>query len=79
MNLVDILIICAIAAAVIAAIVFIIIRKRKGKSCSCSCDNCPYPCHKKILRSKDAEFQIFPFLDRTFLLILLFCIVIIIL
>ena len=33
--------------AVIAAVVFILLRKRKGKSCSCSCENCPYPCHKK--------------------------------
>ena len=47
MNLVDILILCAIAAEVIAAVVCIVIRKRKGKSCSCSCDSCPYPCHKK--------------------------------
>ena len=47
MNLADILIICAITAAVNAAVVFIVIRKRKGKSCSCSCENCPYPCHKK--------------------------------
>lgn len=46
MNLADILIICSIAAAVIAAVVFIVLRKRKGKSCSCSCENCPYPCHK---------------------------------
>lgn len=46
MNLISILILCAVLIAVIAAIIGMVARKRNGKSCSCSCDNCPYPCHK---------------------------------
>ena len=48
MNLIEILILCGLSVMVIAAVLWIIIRKKKGKgSCSCSCENCPYPCHKK--------------------------------
>ena len=47
MNLASILILCALGAAVIAAVIAIIIRRKKGKRCSCSCDSCPYSCKKR--------------------------------
>lgn len=44
MNLVEILLTVFLAAAVIAAIAAIIVRKIKGKGCSCGCQGCPHRC-----------------------------------
>lgn len=47
MNAVDIIILSVLAAAVAAAVAFIIKRRKNGKCCSCGCDNCNLNCHKK--------------------------------
>ncbi len=51
MNAVDIIIICVVSAAFIAAAGALIYRKIKGKSsgCDCGCKNCPHcdSCHGK--------------------------------
>ncbi|MCM1545924.1 MAG: FeoB-associated Cys-rich membrane protein [Clostridiales bacterium] len=49
MGAFDIIVICLIAVAFVAAVGVIIYKKvtRKGGGCDCGCEGCPHACHCK--------------------------------